>query len=143
MAICVDIITFTFYLHLQSFAFDGSIHGFENSHNFPSLDAAANRALPRPHALQEMAALVLEWLYRFDARADDVAVANLEAELAIVERLLLHKAYALLEHSHLLEPVKVIEDDAPVALDNHDLPRLVGIGPANVHVSENIARITE
>jgi len=90
-----------------------------------------------------MAALVLEWLDRFDARADDVAIANLEAKLAIVERLLLHEAYALFEHSHLLETVKVIEDDAPVALDDHDLPRFVGIGPADVHVGENIARIAE
>src|SRR5256884_9834441 len=76
-------ITFAFYLHLQSLAFDGSIHGFKNSHNFPPLDSAANRALPRPNALQEMAALVLEWLDRFDARADDVAVANLKAKFSI------------------------------------------------------------
>jgi len=136
-------ITFAFYLHLQSLAFDGSIHGFENSHNFPALDSAADRALPRPNALQEMAALVLEWLDRFNARADDVAVANLEAKLAVVERLLLHKAHTLLEHSHLLETVKVIEDDTSVALDDHDLPRFVGIGPADMNVSENFARIAE
>src|SRR5207302_5962432 len=71
--ICVDMITFAFYLHLQSLAFDGPIHGFENSHNIPSLDSAANRALPGPDAFQEMAALVLERLDRFDARADNVA----------------------------------------------------------------------
>jgi hypothetical protein len=90
-----------------------------------------------------MAALVLEWFDRFDARADDVAIANLEAKFAIVERLLLHKTYTLLEHSHLLEPVEVIEDDAPVALDHDDFPRFVRIGPADVNVSENISRITE
>jgi len=90
-----------------------------------------------------MAALVLEWLDRFDARADDVAIANLEAKLAIVERLLLHETYPLLEHSHLLEPVEVIENDAPVALDHHHLPRFVRIGPADVNVSENISRIAE
>jgi hypothetical protein len=90
-----------------------------------------------------MAALVFEWLDRFDARADDVAVANLDAKFSIVERLLLHKTYTLLEHPHLLEPVEVIEDDTSVALDDHDLPRLVGIGPADVNVSENISRIAE
>src|SRR5438445_11500304 len=130
-------ITFAFYLHLQSLAFDGSIHGFKNSRTFRALDSAGSRALPRTNALQEMAALVLEWLDRFNARADDVAVANLEAKLAVVERLVLHKAHPLLEHSHLLETVKVIEDDTSVALDDHDLPCSVGICPADGNVSEN------
>ena len=66
----------SFDLHLLAFIFNRTIHGFEYAYDFSALDSAAYWALPQPHALQEMTALILERLRGFDPRTDDVAVAK-------------------------------------------------------------------
>jgi hypothetical protein len=139
----MGIVIVAFYLHLKSFAFDGTIHGFEHSYDFPAFDSAANRTLSQPHAFQKVPALILQGLHRFDPGADNVTVPDLEPKLAVVQWFLLNGTDALLEHSHLLKPVKVVEDNPPVTLDDYDLARLIGIGPTHVHVGENVVRVTE
>src|SRR5580692_12064792 len=60
ITICVDIITFAFYLHLESLTFDGTIYCFKHAHYVPALSTTADRPLPGSHALQEMPALMFQ-----------------------------------------------------------------------------------
>src|SRR2546430_11950583 len=90
-----------------------------------------------------MPALIFERLGRHDARTDDGTVANLEAQLTVIQRLFRHRAHALLKHAHLLEPVEIIEGNAPVARDNNDLAGLVGIRPTHMNVADDIAGIAQ
>src|SRR5690349_11499076 len=88
--VCIRIVLL--YLHLLSFVFDRPAHRFQHANYLAPLDPAADGPLAQPHAFQKVAALVFEGLGWLDARADDVAVANLKAELAVVQRLFLHRA---------------------------------------------------
>ena len=90
-----------------------------------------------------MPALVLQWLDRFNAGADDVAIPDLEPKLAVVQRLLLDRTDTFLKHAHLFISVQVIEDNPLVTLDHYHFPRLVGISPANVDVGQNVVGIAE
>src|SRR2546422_5620003 len=69
IAICVDIITVAFYLHLESFQFDRTTNCLQHAYNVPAFDTAADRPPPRSHAFQEVPTLVLQRLDRFDAGA--------------------------------------------------------------------------
>jgi hypothetical protein len=133
----------SFDLHLLALIFNRTIHGFEYAYDFSALDSAAYWALPQPHALQEMTALILERLRGFDPRTNDVAVANLKAKLAVVQRLFLHRAYAFLKDAHLLKSVEIIENDAPVTPDDDNLASLIRIGPAHMNVTDDVARVPE
>src|ERR1700722_8571598 len=90
-----------------------------------------------------MTALVLQRFDRFNTRTEDLSVPDLEPKLAVIQRLLLDRTYALLKHPHLFNAVQVIEDDPLVTLDHNDFARFVGIGPANVHVSQNVFGIAQ
>jgi hypothetical protein len=87
--------------------------------------------------------LVLQRLDRFDAGTDDVPIPNLEPKLAVVQGLLFDRTYTFLKHPHLFDTVQVIEHDPFVTFDDNHFPRLVGIGPADVDVSENVVGIAE
>jgi hypothetical protein len=139
----VDIITGAFYLHLESFGFDRTIYCLKYANNISALNTATDRPLSRSHTLQEMPALVLQWLDRFNAGTDDVAIPDLESKLAVVQGLLFDGTDTFLKYSHLLNPVQVIEDDPLVTLDDYNFARFVRIGPADVDVSEDVVRITE
>src|SRR5258708_38473199 len=90
-----------------------------------------------------MAALVLQGFRGLDPRADDVPIADLEARLSIIQRLLLQSTHAFFKDSHLLNAVKVVENDAPITPDDDNLSRLVRVGPADMNVTDDVSRVTE
>src|SRR5437667_4268190 len=139
----MDIITFVFYLYLESLAFDGTIYRFKHSHNVSAFNPAADGPLPGSHAIQKMPALMLQRLNRLDAGTDDVAIPDLESKFAIVQWFVFNRTDALLKHAYLLNSVQVIEDDPLITFDDDDLSSFVWIGPANMNVSKNIVRIAE
>src|ERR1700739_898448 len=87
--VCVEIFTLAFNLDLESFTFNGTIHGFKNAHNVAAFTSTADGAGPGAHTVKKMAALALQWLDGLDARANNVAIADLEAKFAVVQWLLL------------------------------------------------------
>ena len=139
----MDIITFVFYLYLESLAFDGTIYRFKHSHNVSAFNPTADGPLPGSHTIQKMPALMLQRLNRLDAGTDDVAIPDLESKFAIVQWFVFNRTDALLKHAYLLNSVQVIEDDPLITFDDHDLSSFVWIGPANMNVSKNIVRIAE
>src|SRR5262245_61209961 len=79
--------------------------------------AAGDRRAAAVHGVDEVGALVLERLARLDLRADDVAVADQQLELAVrVGDRLAHRDAAL-EHAHALDVVQIVEHHAPAAAD--------------------------
>src|ERR1700682_3706963 len=116
-------------LHGRAFESERTVSGFQDSHDLLALPAPGYRTDLPGDALQKVPALVLERLTDFNPRTQNVSVANVEGILAEVVRLGIHRADPLLEDAHLFCPVQVVEDDSPVAADDNDFPRLVGIGP--------------
>src|ERR1700739_2804087 len=101
----MDIITLAFYLHLESLRFDGTIHCFKHAYNILALGTAADRPLSGSHALQEMSALLFQGFHGLDAGTDNVAVADLESELSIIQGLRLDLPGTFLENPYLLDSV--------------------------------------
>src|SRR5262249_8045147 len=109
-------------------------------------DAEARGDRRRPageQGIQEVAALVLQRLARFDLRTDDVAVTHEQLELAVRVRNRLADRDAALEHPHPFGVVQIVEDDAPPAADRDDLADLVRIGPADMDVADDAVRVAE
>lgn len=73
-------------LDLESFALHGAIHRLQHAHHFTTLHATRERSFAQPDAFQEMTTLVLEGFAGLYPRADDVAIADLEAEFSIIQR---------------------------------------------------------
>jgi hypothetical protein len=90
-----------------------------------------------------MTALVLQRLADLDFRAEDISVPYLKPVFAIVGGLGQHRPDAFFEHPHLFQSVKVVEHDALIAANHDHLPRLAGIRPAYVDVTQNSSRIPE
>src|SRR5439155_18590461 len=117
----------------------------DRDHDFHDVEAgaAAGERLPARHdALDEVLALVPEGLGRLDLRAEDVAVAQLELELAEAVHVATDRR-PLLEDPDLLEVVHVVEHDALPAAHDDDLADLVGIDPADLNVADDAVRIRE
>src|SRR5213592_988976 len=86
---------------------------------------------PRGNRVNEFLALVLERLAPFHSRADDVAVADEQLELAVrVGHRLAHRDAAL-EHAYALGVVQVVEDEAAPAAHGNHFADLVRVGPAH------------
>src|ERR1700738_1831075 len=133
----------SFHLYLLSFAFNRAIHCFENTDDFAALRAAADWALPLAHALQEVAALVLQGFRGLDPRADNIPIADFETRLSIIQRLLLQSTHAFFEDSHLFNAIEVIENDALVTPHDDDFSSLVRVGPADMNMTNDVSRVTE
>src|ERR671925_597650 len=124
-------------------ALERAVNGFHDPYHVSALWPSGERAAALRHALQEVAALILERLAYLDPGTDDVAVAQAELVLAVAGGHLHHRCDALLVDPHRLHRVQVVEGDPLVAADDDDFPHLVRIGPAHVDVADHIARIAK
>src|SRR5215468_6381766 len=122
-------------------------HGRLDGHEGPDdADAEARvrqRRGPGSNRRDEFQALVLQRLARLHLRADDVAVADEQLELAERFGDRLADRYAALEDAHALHVVQVVEDDAAAAADDDDLAHLVRVGPADVDVADHAVAVAE
>src|ERR1700682_1900677 len=90
-----------------------------------------------------MAALVLKRCRGLEPRTDNVAIANLETRLSIIQRLLFGRTYAFFKDSHLFNAIEVVENDALVAPNDDDLASFVRIGPADMNMTYDVAWVPE
>src|SRR5436190_18895641 len=111
-------------------------------HGQTELPARDGRS-PGGNRVHEFLSLVLERLARFHFRADDVAVADEQLELAVrVGHRLAHRDAAL-EHAHALGVVQVVEDEAAPAAHGNHFADLVRVGPAHVDVAHHLVAVPE
>src|SRR5262249_29787251 len=126
-------------LHIDSRA-ARSHRGLDCDECFDHAEAEARgrqRRAARADRRHEIQALVLERLARLDFRADDVAVADEQLELAVrIGNRVAHRDAAL-EDAHALHVVQIVEYHAPPAADDDDLADLVRIRPADVNVADD------
>src|SRR5206468_3807026 len=73
--------------------------------------------------------------------ADDVAVADLETILSVRDWFGRRGLDAFFEHAHLFDSIQVVEDHAAVAADDDQLPRFIGVRPADVDVADDVCPI--
>src|SRR5437773_8894790 len=117
-----------------------AIDGLQHPHHAFAVTPARDRPDARSNAVDEVPALILQRLAGFELRAHDVAVADLQAMLAVGERFG-GGLDPLFKHTHLLDAVEIVEHHAAIAADNDQFARLVRIGPAHVDVPDDVGAI--
>src|SRR5258708_18422813 len=95
------------------------------------------------HAVHEMQALLFQRFAQGYARTDDVAIADRELMLGVVDRLLRAGLHALLEDADRLLWVQIVEDDSFITAYGNYLPYFIRINPTHVNVCSNVVRIAK
>src|SRR5881397_2966622 len=119
-----------------------AVDRLEYLHYLLAVAGACHGGRARGDAFQEMPALVLERFTDFEPGTHDVAVTDLEPIVAVGQWFSRRGLDALFEHAHLFDAVEIVENDAAVAPDHHQLPCFVRIGPAHMDVADDVGAFT-
>src|SRR4051794_33720752 len=101
--------------------------GHQRANDADSEASLRKRRLSGDDRVHEVGALVLQGLARLHLRADDVAVADQQLELAERVGDRLGRGHTALEHADAFDIVQVVEYHAAAAADRDYLAHLVGI----------------
>src|SRR5215468_7237896 len=90
-----------------------------------------------------METLLLQRFNILQFRANNISIANLQSIFPVGGGLRFQKFYPLLKDSDLFDAVEVVENDSPVAANDHHFPHFVRISPAHMDMTKTVVLVAQ